>query len=381
MARAEWYRNRYVQTPALDPSFDMMATLMETGKPDRIGSLANTHVIGHGGRILALEEGHFPWELSPELDTVGVYDYAGKLNTAMTAHPKLCPETGELLFFGYDFQEPYLTYHRADAAGNLVQSTPISVPGPTMMHDFNATRHHVIFMDLPVVFDLEAAMRGEMPYRWSDTYGARLGVMPRDGSDADCRWYEVDPCYVFHPMNAWEVDGRITLDVCRFPDMWRQAGDFSHQAPPTLHRWLIDTASGTVKEEPLDDVACDFPRVADDKVGLHARYGYATATAEAQVGIDFGGRLLKYDLDAGTSVVHEFGAGPPPERGRVRGRPGRCGGGRRLGPGLGVRRGDRPQRGERARQPRLRRRARGHGRAPPPGPLRLPRQLDRQATA
>ena len=81
-------------------------------------------------------------------------------------------------------------------------------------------------------------MRGEMPYRWSDTYGARLGVMPRDGSDADCRWYEVDPCYVFHPMNAWEVDGRITLDVCRFPDMWRQAGDFSHQAPPTLHRWL-----------------------------------------------------------------------------------------------------------------------------------------------
>ena len=265
---AEWYRNRYVQTPALDPSFDMMATLMETGKPDRIGSLANTHVIGHGGRILALEEGHFPWELSPELDTVGVYDYAGKLNTAMTAHPKLCPETGELLFFGYDFQEPYLTYHRADAAGNLVQSTPISVPGPTMMHDFNATRHHVIFMDLPVVFDLEAAMRGEMPYRWSDTYGARLGVMPRDGSDADCRWYEVDPCYVFHPMNAWEVDGRITLDVCRFPDMWRQAGDFSRQAPPTLHRWLIDTASGTVKEEPLDDVACDFPRVADDKVGL-----------------------------------------------------------------------------------------------------------------
>ena len=312
---AEWYRNRYVQTPALDPSFDMMATLMETGKPDRIGSLANTHVIGHGGRILALEEGHFPWELSPELDTVGVYDYAGKLNTAMTAHPKLCPETGELLFFGYDFQEPYLTYHRADAAGNLVQSTPISVPGPTMMHDFNATRHHVIFMDLPVVFDLEAAMRGEMPYRWSDTYGARLGVMPRDGTDADCRWYEVDPCYVFHPMNAWEVDGRITLDVCRFPDMWRQAGDFSRQAPPTLHRWLIDTASGTVKEEPLDDVACDFPRVADDKVGLHARYGYATATAEAQVGIDFGGRLLKYDLDAGTSVVHEFGPGRHPSEG------------------------------------------------------------------
>ena len=99
---------------------------------------------------------------------------------------------------------PYLRYLRVSADGALVQTEEITVGGPTMMHDFNVTRNHVIFMDLPAVFDLELAMRGEMPIHWDDAYPARLGVMPRDGTDADVRWYDIDPCYVFHPMNAYE---------------------------------------------------------------------------------------------------------------------------------------------------------------------------------
>ena len=73
-----------------------------------------------------------------------------------------------------------------------------------MMHDFNVTRNHVIFMDLPAVFNLELAMSGDMPIRWDDDYPARLGVMPRDGTDEQVTWYDINPCYVFHPMNSWE---------------------------------------------------------------------------------------------------------------------------------------------------------------------------------
>ena len=66
-------------------------------------------------------------------------------------------------------------------------------------------------MDLPVVFDLEAAIcAAGVPIHWDDrTTPSRLGVMPRDGSDADVRWYDIDPCYVFHPMNAYEVGDSI----------------------------------------------------------------------------------------------------------------------------------------------------------------------------
>jgi carotenoid cleavage dioxygenase-like enzyme len=123
-------------------------------------------VLAHAGRIWALEEGHLPYELSPELDTLGCDDFGGKLTTAFTAHPKLCPETGELHFFGYSPVPPYLTYHVLDASGALVHSAEITVPAGTMMHDFMITRDHAIFMDLPVVFDLSNL---QAPLKWDET--------------------------------------------------------------------------------------------------------------------------------------------------------------------------------------------------------------------
>jgi len=155
--RAEWYRNRWVRTSKLERNLDPMdpASLL-----DRRASVANTHVIGHAGRILALEEAHFPYQLSPELETLGCLDFGGKLTSAFTAHPKLCPETNELHFFGYSPVPPFLVYHVLDAQGDLVHSAEIEVPGATMMHDFIITREHAIFMDLPVVFDFAKMASG-----------------------------------------------------------------------------------------------------------------------------------------------------------------------------------------------------------------------------
>ena len=117
---ASWYRNRYVKTPLLDDPDKQR--ISETGTIDYTVSAANTHVIRQGGRILALEEGAFPYELTPELETVGAHDFEGKLDKAMTAHPKICPETGELIFYSYGQLPPYLLYHRVDAQGKLVQT-------------------------------------------------------------------------------------------------------------------------------------------------------------------------------------------------------------------------------------------------------------------
>ncbi len=303
--KAVWYRNRYVRTPLLErPDTPMIDG---SGEIDRRNSTANTHVISHAGRILALEEGHFPFQLTADLETVGYFDFDGKLTTAMTAHPKVCAATGELLFFGYSWRPPYLTYHRADASGKLVQSEEITVPGPTMHHDWSVTRNHVVFMDLPVCFDLELAMKGTMPYRWQPEYGARLGVMPRTGRDADVVWYEIEPCYVFHPMNAFEDGDRIVIDVSRYPHMWQtDSDDF---ASATLWRFTIDRAAGKVIEQPLDDRPCEFGRVGDRVVGQRNRFGYAVRTGDSPDGADFGNALLKYDLTAGKVEEHAFGRG------------------------------------------------------------------------
>ena len=306
--KAEWYRNRYVQTPFIaNPSTDILdpSVLM-----DMKSSKANTHVIGHAGKVLALEEGHFPYVLDGELETVGPTDFDGVLNGSFTAHPKICPVTGELLAFGYSAFEPYLRYLRVSADGRLVQVENITVGGPTMMHDFNITRNNVVFMDLPAVFNMELAMSGEMPIRWDDNYPARLGVMPRDGSDEQVKWYDINPCYVFHPMNSYEDGDCIVLDVARFSHMWRDSSmDFP---PPDLWRFTIDTATGKVREEQVDDRSAEFPRVADSVIGRKHRYGYMMSMSEGGFTDDptnASGAILKYDRATGQRSAIELGRG------------------------------------------------------------------------
>lgn len=170
----------------------------------------------------------------------------------MTAHPKVCTASGDMHFIGYGFFPPLLTYHRVDAAGALVQSEVIDVPAATMLHDCAITAHSVVFMDLPVVFEPSLITEGTMPYRWSDDYGARVGIMPRGGDGFETRWFEVEPCYAFHVLNASEtIPGRVVVDVVRYPELWRESGDRFDRA--ALHRWSIDGSTGNVKEEQLDD--------------------------------------------------------------------------------------------------------------------------------
>lgn len=301
--RATWYRNRWVRTKKLALGGDALdpATML-----DREASAANTHVVAHAGRIYALEEGHFPYLVTGELETIGCESFGGKLTTAFSAHPKLCPETGELHTFGYGFLPPYLVYHVLDPQGRLVHSAEIGVPRPTMMHDFMITRDHALFMDLPVVIDLALAAQGGAPLRWDPDHPARVGILPRLGGDADVRWFEIEPCYVFHPLNAWADGSKVVCDVGRHESMWRTSmNDFP---PSYLWRWTFDLETGKVGEEPLDDAAHAFPRVDDRVVGLRHRYGWAIAPRGGSAdAFDSPGVLVKYDLARGTREEHDFG--------------------------------------------------------------------------
>ncbi|TFV55335.1 9-cis-epoxycarotenoid dioxygenase [Mycobacterium sp. PS03-16] len=298
--RAAWYRNRWVRTESFENHFGVYNA---DGSRNLHSSVANTHVVNHAGKTLALVESSLPYEITNDLQTLGAYDFGGKLVDSMTAHPKICPTTGELHFFGYgSIFAPHVTYHRADANGELTVNRPIDVKALTMMHDFALTSGHVIFMDLPIVFNLDVALRGEgdMPYRWDDGYGARLGVLRRDDPFGEVRWFEIDPCYVFHVANAYEVGHTLVLQAVRYPELWRNSGGF--EADGVLWSWTIDLATGTVSERQLDDRAVEFPRIDDRLAGLPARY--AVSVGEH--------RLVRYDLTTGAASEHVFGSADAP---------------------------------------------------------------------
>jgi len=300
------YKNRYVRTPYYEKDLDIIGSF-----GDLSASPANTHIIKHADKFLALEEAHLPWEVDENLETKGAYDFSGKLKGAMTAHPRICPKTGELLFFSYSvMSEPYLTYYRANPAGKLVQIEPIELPRAVMMHDWNITENYVVFMDLPIISDMNLAVETGSPFGFKPEFGARLGVMPREGSNSDVKWFDIDPCYVFHPLNSYEEGNKIILYVCRQQEA--MVGGFQdiyggETTVARLWKWTIDLESGSVKEEQIDDAPCDFPRIDDRRIGFKNDYGYFT-TLETEVdSLTIGRHLLKYDLVNNKRLTHDLG--------------------------------------------------------------------------
>lgn len=301
--RATAYRNRWIRTAQVQELKGLPAAPISPNQPMKQGS-GSVNVIGHGGRILALPEVGLPWALNGELDTLGQHDFNGQLNSNMTAHPKIDGKTGELLFFGYDFGPVPLRYHAADASGALVKTIEIAKPHTTMMHDFGVTATRVVFMDFPVVFDMDLAMSGRgVPFRWRDDVPARLGILPRDADSDQTQWIEIDPCFVYHPLNAYDDGEAIVLDVVRHARTFVGGGLENSGGPSRLERWHIDPAAGRMRAEIVDDRGQEFPRV-DPRVECHPhRYGYA-------VGFSFKGgptSLLKHDLKSGATVVHDCG--------------------------------------------------------------------------
>ena len=300
------YKNRYVRTPYYEKDLDIIGSF-----GDLSASPANTHIIKHADKFLALEEAHLPWEVDENLETKGAYDFNGKLKGAMTAHPRTCPMTGELLFFSYSvMSEPYLTYYRVNPAGKLVQIEPIELPRAVMMHDWNVTENHVVFMDLPIISDMNLAVETGSPFGFKPEFGARLGVMPREGSNSDVRWFDIDPCYVFHPLNSYEEGNKIILHVCRQQEA--MVGGFQdiyggETTVARLWKWTIDLELGSVKEEQIDDAPCDFPRIDDRRIGFKNDYGYFTTLETDVESLTIGRHLLKYDLVNNKRLTHDLG--------------------------------------------------------------------------
>jgi len=308
---ATTYRNRWVHTRKLSTE---VGTTPPYGPAEPLNGPANTHVVWHGGRLLALCESGLPHRLDVALQTIEVEDFDGALTSPMTAHPHADPVTGGLAFFGYDvFGPPFLRYHELDATGELVHSTDVEIPQATMQHDFGVTAGRVGFLDLPVVFDLDMAMAGtELPFRWDPEAGARVGVLDRGAKGTETSWYGLDPCYAFHVANAYDDGAAMVLDVCRYDTMFdTEPGGLLATTLPHLERWRVEPDSPMVAVTPLDDLHVEFPRIDDSMAGRPYRHLYCAEVSRTE-GQDSLDGLVRYDLVRDEAVRWDPGPGRSP---------------------------------------------------------------------
>lgn len=229
--RVKWYRNRWIRSPAVA---DALGERPRHGAAVRLADVdPNTHVIGHADRTFALVEGGFrPYELSYEIETVGATDFGGTLPDGFAAHPKLDPATGEL---------HAITWQRAGCDrlrhvvispyGRVVRAVDIPAPHMPVVHDMALTPTYVAVYDLSVTVDPVADVaRKPFPVMWNEARGARVGLLPGNGTEV--RWFDVEPCFVFHTLNAYEDGDRVVIDVVRYPRMFIGGALNAPSAPP-----------------------------------------------------------------------------------------------------------------------------------------------------
>ncbi len=312
------YRNRFIDSAGLReerqqgkwiyPGLNMFGDYLAKGEMPSSKNTGNTAMVFHNNQLFALMEGGKPYRVSlPDLQTQGEHDFHGTLTHNFTAHPKVDSQSGEMMTFGYGIMPPYLTYSVVGVDGRAGHTTEITLPKPVMMHDCAITARYTIFPDLPLVFDLEKMMAGEGLVGWDPANGCRIGILPRQGSDQNIRWFEIEESFLFHVANAWEEGDEVIVQACRSDRGGIESGDGDVRAQlGQLHEWRFNMTTGEVSSKPLDrGFYCDFPRIKEDLVGYKNRYIYASRFRVDEMPM-FDGEL-KYDNQTGEISVHHFG--------------------------------------------------------------------------
>jgi len=323
------YRNRWVRTRKFELERAAGQSLFGSwGNPattdpsvrDETSSLANTNIVWHGGRLLALEEADPPIEMDAgTLATRGEYRYGGKLAGAMTAHPKIDPVTGEMVYFAYSASGPIsngMAFGVVNGDGRITHTAAFDAPFSSMVHDFLVTPRYALFPILPIVGSMARAMRGESMYLWEPERGSHIGILPRDGRGAgdasQLRWFRGESCYVFHTMNAWEDGDLIHADVLQYdnPGMFNP-GATGPGTRARLCRWTFDMASNSDQFQRtwLDDLGSEFPRIDDRHATLPYRHGFFASRLHADSLRSTYDTLVHIDHGTGTRRMHTLPLG------------------------------------------------------------------------
>ncbi|MBJ8346007.1 carotenoid oxygenase family protein [Antrihabitans sp. YC2-6] len=331
-----FYRNRFVRTDGLlaeqEAGRPLWAGLSERptkairedgwGARGRMKDSSSTDVVVHAGvAITSFYQCGDLYRLDPlTLDDLGKSTWHGQFPSALgvSAHPKVDDRTGEMLFFNYSTEWPYMHYGVVDAENRLVHYVDIELPGPRLPHDMAYTDNYAILNDLPLFWDPELLQKNAFVPRLHRDIPTRLGVIPRRGQSNEIRWFEFEPTYVLHWSNAYEVGDEVVVEGyfqdCPEPQVAPDATYYQRLSrflsldgmQTKLHRWRMNMRTGATSEERLSDTLSEFPMINGQFAGRQHRYTYSTTGVPGFFLFD---GLLRHDGDTGKEEHYSFGEG------------------------------------------------------------------------
>jgi len=324
------YANRWVRTNKFNQEKEAKKALYAGFRDEEIlkqimngmfADTVNTNVIYHAGKLLALNESVTPYSVDLELNTLHKYNFSGKLDGSMTAHPRICPETGELVMFSYlsrDIDGKTINYYVADKNGKIIHKTEITVPYKSLMHDFAIAGDYVIFPLFPLTCSLAKLLNGEEFYTWESDLGCYFGIMPRLGNSDDCIWiHQSEAGLAMHIANAYQENNLLIIDACYADNIPKDANGFKpgseEEFPAYLTRFIFDIVSKKLVEKiKLDTVACEFPKFDERYTGKKYNHAYvASILSDHWEGHEFNA-IMHYDLSNNQKQVHDFGINAMP---------------------------------------------------------------------
>ena len=314
------YRNRWVRTEGwlrnTEAGEELYWGVMNSVKdsPDRpMNDVANTDVIGHGGRaVLSWYLSGTPYLVDPiTLDTLrAAPEYVSGPGNGMSAHCKVDEHTGDLLFFDYFTQQPHMSYGVVSANGELTHHVPIELPGDRLMHDMGITENYSILHDVPVYHDEEALQAGRHKIIFDASLPIRFGVIPRFGASDSIRWFEFSSCFLYHVVNCWEEGDEIVMVACRYMPARKADGSIDEERTAKmigglemdarLWRYRMNLKTGQTQEECLNEEHnVEFPTYNSLDTGRYTQWAYL---------VDHDPKMLrwtgirKFNTDTGESV-------------------------------------------------------------------------------
>ncbi|MFO1455318.1 MAG: carotenoid oxygenase family protein [Steroidobacteraceae bacterium] len=293
---------------------------LQSQNPDYTKDTSNTTLNFHNGKLLSAwyNSGNV-YGLDPlTLTTLGEETFGGTRDTTMNAHGKTDARTGEFINYGYADFQPWLTYYVVGADGKLKHKARIDLPGPRLPHDTTITPRFTILHDFPLFHDVEVMKRhGHRVALFHRELPSRFGVMPRYGTQEQVRWFEFEPGYVLHMVNAWEEGDWIVMDGCFQPDPTirrnPEEGPLGSMLAYLrykghLRRWRMNVVTGEKHEQQIDDLNVEFCLPDMELYGVKTRYSYHQLIPTDLQTLAFEG-LVKYDHDQGTREVYRYPTG------------------------------------------------------------------------